>query len=715
MPETETDISTIASELSLPRPSVQAVAELIGAGATIPFIARYRKEKTGTLDEVAIGQIRDRLDQLAELDKRRTAIQKSLAERELLTPELERAINGARTLTVLEDLYLPFRPKRRTRATMAREKGLEPLALAVLKQRDQEALPSDLARSFVDPEKGVLTPEEALAGARDIIAERICEDPNIRQRMRTLFAADGFLASGVTKGKEDTGAKFRDYFSWRESLGRAPGHRILAMFRGEREGVLSLTLRPDPEPALRRLHGLVAPKASPCAQEVRTAATDGYKRLLAPSLENEMRTDLKTRADHEAIQVFADNVRELLMSPPLGRMPVLALDPGFRTGAKLVCLNDCGDLVHHTVIYPTHSEKQQAEAAATISKLCARHGIRAIAIGNGTAGRETEAFIRSLDLPGEIGVVMVNESGASIYSASETARAEFPDHDLTVRGAVSIGRRLMDPLAELVKIDPKSIGVGQYQHDVDQTALKKALDDVVVSCVNRVGVELNTAGKELLTHVSGIGPGLAANIMAWRAENGTFKTRRDLLKVKRLGPRAYEQCAGFLRIRDGKNPLDRSGVHPESYKIVQRMAADLNLSVAELLADPEKRRSIDVQRYVTDTVGLPTLTDILAELDRPGRDPRQTFKPFSFAPGIDKPADLVPGMRLPGIVTNVTRFGAFVDVGVHQDGLVHISRLADRFVKDPAEVVRVHQQVEVTVMEVDLQRNRISLSMTEKG
>jgi len=712
MPETETDISTIASELSLPRPSVQAVAELIGAGATLPFIARYRKEKTGSLDEVAIGQIRDRLDQLAELDKRRTAIQKSLAERELLTPELEQAINGARTLTVLEDLYLPFRPKRRTRATMAREKGLEPLALAVLKQRDQ-ALPSDLARSFVDPETGVLTPEEALAGARDIIAERICEDPNIRQRMRTLFTADGVLASGVIKGKEDTGAKFRDYFSWREPLGRAPGHRILAMFRGEREGVLSLTLRPDPEPALRRLHGLVAPNASPCAQEVRTAATDGYKRLLAPSLENEMRTDLKTRADHEAIQVFADNVRELLMSPPLGRMPVLALDPGFRTGAKLVCLNDCGDLVHHTVIYPTHSEKQQAEAAAVVSKLCARHGIRAIAIGNGTAGRETEAFVRSLDLPGEIVVVMVNESGASIYSASETAREEFPDHDLTVRGAVSIGRRLMDPLAELVKIDPKSIGVGQYQHDVDQTALKKTLDDVVVSCVNRVGVELNTAGRELLTHVSGIGPGLAANIVAWRAENGTFKTRRDLLKVKRLGPRAYEQCAGFLRIRDGKNPLDGSGVHPESYKIVQRMAADLHLSVAELLVDPEKRRSIDAQQYVTDTVGLPTLTDILAELDRPGRDPRQTFKPFSFAPGIDKPADLVPGMRLPGIVTNVTRFGAFVDVGVHQDGLVHISRLADRFVKDPAEVVRVHQQVEVTVLEVDLQRNRISLSMTE--
>jgi uncharacterized protein len=710
----ETSISTIASELSLPRSSVQAVAELIGSGATIPFIARYRKEKTGSLDEVAIGQIRDRLEQLAELDKRRTAIRKSLVERELLTPELEQAINGARTLTVLEDLYLPFRPKRRTRATMAREKGLGPLALSVLKQQAR-AVPRDLALSFVNPEKGISTPEEALAGAGDIIAERICEDPNIRKRMRSLFTADGFLTSTVIKDKEEAGAKFRDYFSWREPIGKAPGHRILAMFRGEREGILSLTLRPDPEPALRRLHRLVAPGTSPCAEEVRTAATDGYKRLLAPSLENEMRADLKARADSEAIRVFADNARELLMAPPLGRRPVMALDPGFRTGAKLVCLNDCGDLVHHTVIYPTHSQKQQTEAAATISKLCARYGIRAIAIGNGTAGRETEQFVRSLELPGEIAVVMVNESGASIYSASKTAREEFPDHDVTVRGAVSIGRRLMDPLAELVKIDPKSIGVGQYQHDVDQAALKKALDDVVVSCVNRVGVELNTAGKELLAHVSGIGPGLAANIVAWRAENGTFKTRRDLLRVKRLGPRAYEQCAGFLRIRDGKNPLDGSGVHPESYGIVQRMAADLNLSVAELLADPEKRRSLDVKQYVTDTVGLPTLTDILAELDRPGRDPRQSFKPFSFAPGISKPADLVPGMRLPGIVTNVTRFGAFVDVGVHQDGLVHISRLADRFVKDPAEVVKVHQQVEVTVLDVDLQRNRISLSMTEKG
>lgn len=699
----------IANELRIGVEQVETVAALLDDGATVPFIARYRKEATGLLDEVRITAIRDRRIELADLDKRRVAILASLDERELLSDQLRQAVNAAPDLAALEDLYLPYRPKRRTRAQIAREKGLEPLARLLYDQEVSQVEPA----AFIDRDKEVATVEEALAGARDIMAEWISEDAAVRSRLRALFQGKAIIGATVVKNQEERGSKFRDYFAWQEPVGKVAGHRLLAMFRGENEKVLSLSFRPPEAESLEILSRQCLRSKGFAGQQVALAAADSYKRLLAPSLENELRGDLKKQADVEAIAVFSDNLRELLLAAPLGQKRTMALDPGFRTGAKLVCLGRQGELLHHTTIYPLLSAQQQAEAAHTVRELCRRYDIEAIAIGNGTAGRETEAFVRGLDLPAGVVVTMVDESGASIYSASEVARAEFPEHDITVRGAVSIGRRLQDPLAELVKLDPKAIGVGQYQHDVNQKALKQSLEDVVVSCVNKVGVEVNSASKELLSFVSGLGETLAANILAYRGENGPFTDRRHLLQVPRLGKKAFEQCAGFLRIREGANPLDRSGVHPERYDLVRRMAADCGCGVADLMENASLRQRIDLHRYVDDQVGLPTLEDILAELGKPGRDPRQSFAAFAFAPGIDKLEDLEVGMRLPGIVTNVTKFGAFVDVGVHQDGLVHISQLADRYVKDPAEIVKVRQQVRVRVLEVDVKRRRIALSLRD--
>jgi uncharacterized protein len=699
----------IARELQLSAGQVAATAKLLAEGATIPFIARYRKEATGMLDETRIAAIRDQLARLAELDKRRQAIIASLAERELLNDELQAALQSARSLTGLEDIYLPYRPKRRTRSMIAREKGLEPLARAIFAGKCAPSQPQD----FVSEEKGVLTADAALAGARDIIAEWISEDAPLRVRLRALFADKGIITSSVVKKNQESGAKFRDYFDWQAPAAKTPGHRLLAMLRGENEKVLTLSFRPPEKDVLPMLQRHFVRKNDCCGQQVALAVEDSYKRLLAPSLENELRGILKERADKEAIQVFADNLRQLLLAPPLGQKRIMALDPGFRTGAKLVCLDAQGKLLYFTAIYPTHSERKQEEAGREVVELCRKYAIQAIAIGNGTAGRETESFVRALAQPADIIITMVDESGASVYSASETARAEFPEHDVTVRGAVSIGRRLQDPLAELVKIDAKAIGVGQYQHDVSQGELKKGLEDVVVSCVNSVGVEVNTASMELLTFVSGLGPALAKNIIAYRNEHGPFTARHELLKVPRLGAKAFEQCVGFLRIHGAENPLDASGVHPERYVIVQQMARDAVCTVGELIEQEARRKSIDITRYVSDSVGLPTLTDIMAELARPGRDPRQTFALFSFTEGISTIDDLQPGMKLPGIVTNVTKFGAFVDLGVHQDGLIHISQLADRFVRDPAEVVKVRQQVTVRVVEVDRERKRIALSLRD--
>jgi uncharacterized protein len=706
----ERHLNKIAGELNLSAQRVRSTAELLAGGATVPFIARYRKEVTGSLDEVAIASIRDRLEQLAELDKRREAIVGSLQERNLLTDELKAKLDAAETLAVLEDIYLPYRPKRRTRATIAKEKGLEPLADLLLAQQ-AGTKPEAGAAQFISQEKGVATIEEALAGGRDIIAERVSENQQSRELMRKLFSEKGTIRSRVVKGKETEGAKFKDYFEWSEPVASAPSHRVLAMRRGETEGFLMLEVGPDESVALGILDSHFVANRSLAADQVRLAVHDGYKRLLAPSMETEVRMELKNRADEAAIGVFAQNLRELLLAAPLGEKNVLALDPGYRTGCKTVVLDRQGKLLHNDVIYITHSEREAAQAGIVVRALCDKYQIEAIAIGNGTASRETEAFVRKLGLPPSIVIVMVNESGASVYSASEAAREEFSEQDVTVRGAVSIGRRLMDPLAELVKIDPKSIGVGQYQHDVDQTALKKSLDDVVVSCVNNVGVEVNTASKQLLTYVSGLGPQLAKNIVEYRNTNGPFRSRKQLMDVPRLGAKAFEQAAGFLRVRGGENVLDASAVHPESYPIVEQMARDAGCGVADLLRDESLRRKIDARNYVTGTVGLPTLTDIMQELTKPGRDPRERFEVFAFAEGVEKIDDVKPGMKLPGIVTNVTAFGAFVDIGVHQDGLVHISQLADRFVKDPNEVVKVHQRVMVTVMEVDLERKRIGLSM----
>jgi uncharacterized protein len=708
----ESHVGKIAAELKVAPRQVAAVAALLTDGATVPFIARYRKEATGSLDEVAITGVRDRLERLAELDDRRAAIVRSLTERELLTDDLLAAVAAAETMTALEDVYAPYRPKRRTRAAIAREAGLEPLAESIFTNQ-ATVRPLDEAAAFIDADRNVPDADAALAGARDILAERFSDDLSARASLRQLYRARGAVKSAVVPGKEEAGAKFRDYFDWTEPVSSIPGHRLLAIRRGEAEGFLRVHIEPPEEealPILERLF-LMAPGA-PGGEQVRLAAIDSYRRLLGPAIESEVRVESKKKADTEAIRVFSDNLRHLLLAPPLGQRTVLAIDPGFRTGCKVVCLDPQGKLLHHDVIHPTAASPAQVKVAGdTVRALAHRFKVEAIAIGNGTASRETEQFVRSLGLPSSIIIAVVNESGASVYSASDVAREELPDHDVTVRGAVSIGRRLADPLAELVKLDPKSIGVGQYQHDVDQAALKRGLDDVVVSCVNGVGVELNTASKQLLSYVSGIGPTLAGRIVAHRNEQGPYRSRQDLLRVPRLGPKAFEQCAGFLRIRGGDHPLDASAVHPESYGIVDRMARDLGCQVGDLLRDASLGARIVPEKYVGDTVGLPTLTDILAELAKPGRDPRQEFEAFRFQDGIEKIEDLQPGMRLPGIVTNVTAFGAFVDVGVHQDGLVHVSQLADRFVKDPAEVVKVQQKVTVTVLEVDIPRRRIALSL----
>ncbi len=707
----ETHVPKIAQELGFTPKQVRATVDLLDEGATVPFIARYRKEATGSLDEVAITTVRDRLNQLMELDKRREAILKSLEERGQLTDELKEKILSAETMADLEDIYLPYRPKRRTRATIAKERGLEPLAQRLFTQEDMD--PMAEASAFVDPDKGVGSVEDALAGARDIIAEWVNEDQTARVRMRDFFSSKAVFKSKVIPEKEAEGIKYRDYFDWQEPVNSAPSHRILAMRRGENEDFLILRVLPPEGEALDILDSLFVKGEGPASQQVRMSVHDSYKRLLSPSMETEIRLETKKRADEEAIRVFVENVRQLLLAPPLGQKNVLAIDPGFRTGCKVICLDRQGKLLHTETLYPLQSEKGAADAGLKIHEMCERFLIEAIAVGNGTAGRETEAFIRGLDLSKNIQVVMVNESGASVYSASEVAREEFPDQDVTVRGSVSIGRRLMDPLAELVKIDPKSIGVGQYQHDVDQGALKRSLDDLVISCVNRVGVEVNTASKILLTYVSGLGPQLAKGVVEYRNEHGPFRSREELKQVPRLGPKAFEQAAGFLRIRDGENPLDRSAVHPESYPIVDAMARDLGCSVLDLMHDEKLRKRIDLGQYISDKVGLPTLNDILSELSKPGRDPREQFEAFRFAEGIEKLEDVKPGMKLPGIVTNITAFGVFVDIGVHQDGLVHISEVSNRFVKNLTEVVNVHQKVMVTVLGVDLARKRISLSMKD--
>ena len=702
-------IATIADELTLKPAGVQATVDLLKQEATIPFIARYRKEATGNLDEVAITAIRDRLNQLEELDARKAVILKSLETHGHLTDELKESVISAPNLALLEDIYLPFRPKRRTKATIAREKGLEPLALSIMQQAGRD--PIRLAAAFVNPEKEVTSSEDALEGARHIMAEIINEDPVSREKMRNLYFQKGVVQSRVVSGKEIEGAKYSDYFDWQEAVRTAPSHRILAMRRGEKEEVLTLTIAPPEDDALALLDALFVKGDTADSAQVKMAVRDSYKRLLSRSMETEIRLATRQRAEKHAIKVFARNLRQLLLAPPLGSKRVMGIDPGFRTGCKVACLDRQGKLLHHDTIYPHMDEARDRQAAEIIARLHERYEIEAVAVGNGTAGRETAVFIRKLDALANVPVLLVNESGASVYSASRAARREFPDLDLTVRGAVSIARRLMDPLAELVKIDPKSIGVGQYQHDVDQTDLKQALDDVVISCVNAVGVDLNRASVELLAYVSGLGPQLAENILQYRNDNGPFTSREELKAVSRLGPKAFEQSAGFLRIHDGTNPLDSSAVHPESYPVVDAMAQDLNCTVTDLMQDVQLREKIELSRYISDRIGMPTLNDILDELARPGRDPRREFETIEFTEGVNKISDLAPGMTLPGIVTNVTAFGAFIDIGVHQDGLVHISELSDSYVKDPADVVSVQQRVKVTVIQVDLERNRISLTM----
>ncbi|MFV0439447.1 MAG: Tex family protein [Desulfopila sp.] len=702
--------TTIASALHLKGSQVQQTLRLLEEGCTIPFIARYRKEATDSLDEVQVTAIRDLWQNQQQLSRQRQTILRTLAKNDQLSPELQKALTEATSLAQLDDIYLPFRPKRRTRAAMAREAGYEPLAELLYRRQPHQMSPTQ----FLDTLEPRPELEQALAGARDIIAERVNEHQESRERLRALFRAKAIVSSSVIEKKRDQAHKYRDYFAWQEPVGRMAGHRLLAMLRGENEQLLHLALRPEAESALAILYRLHITAKTGDARQVRAAIEDGYGRLLAPSLENELRNELREGAEREAIEVFCRNIRELLLAPPLGRRRVMALDPGFRTGAKLVCLSEQGQLLASTTIYPTQSARQRLQAAETVGELIGCHRIEAIAIGSGTAGRETEQFIRELALPEGMVITLVNEDGASVYSASETARREFPELDLTVRGAISIGRRLQDPLAELVKIDPKAIGVGQYQHDVNQTALKSALADVVASCVNSVGVELNSASLELLTHVSGIGPTLAANIVDHRQHHGPFASRKDLLAVDRLGPKAFEQCAGFLRVDDSANPLDRSAVHPERYPLVTRMARDLGVAVSELIRSDTLAERIDLTDYLDADIGLPTLQDILAELARPGRDPRADFTNFAFAETVRGIEDLQPGMKLPAIITNVTTFGAFADIGVHQDGLIHISQLADRFVADPATVVRPRQQVMVRVLEVDLARKRIALSLKKE-
>lgn len=697
----------IAQELGLNAAQIQATLTLLEEGCTLPFIARYRKEKTGGLDEVQVSAIRDRNRQLVELENRKETILNTIREQGKLTVELEKEILAADNMSRLEDLYLPYKPKRRTRAQIARERGLEPLAEWLLKQKNGN--PEDEASAYISAEKEVESVEAALAGARDILAEMVNEHPVARAKVRQLFLKQGIVKTGVFTGKETEGEKYRDYFDWKEPVSKMPSHRILALFRAAAEGILYIDISPEEQDCLDELSRLFVKGHHPASEQVALAVKDGYKRLMKISMETEIRQALKEKADVEAIRVFAGNVRELLMASPMGQKRLIAIDPGLRTGCKMVALDAQGNLLADTVIYPFTGQTQAA--TAQVQRWVSEYLPEAIAVGNGTAGRETEAFLRQCSLPASLSVVMVNESGASVYSASEVARQEFPDKDLTVRGAVSIGRRLMDPLAELVKIDPKSIGVGQYQHDVNQVALKDKLDETVSSCVNQVGVELNTASPELLAYVSGLGPSLARNIVEYRKAHGPFRSRKELLAVPRLGEKAFEQAAGFLRIRNAENPLDASAVHPESYPVVEAMAQNLGCGIAELMRNAELRKKIRPEQYVSEKTGLLTLKDILNELSKPGLDPREEFEVFQFADGIHKPEDLRIGMRLKGIVTNVTNFGAFVDIGVHQDGLVHISHLANRYVRDPAEVVKPGQKVEVSVLEVDVRRKRISLSM----
>ena len=702
--------TTIAEQLNLGPRQVEKTIELLEQGATIPFIARYRKEVTGSLNEVQITAIRDLLVKLKELDKRREAILASINEQGKLTPELEKQILAAANMTELEDLYLPYKPKRRTRATMAIERGLEPLANELQKQYSCNI--SQMAAKYVNPDKGVNTAEEALAGARDIIAERVSENAQARNRIRNIFRRSAQLTSKVVKNKEEEADKYESWFDWKENALRAPSHRILALFRGKDEGMLRVHVMPESDDsALEALERQFVSGRYESSEQVRLAVRDGYKRLLQPSIETEFHNLLKEKADKEAIRIFADNLRQLLLASPLGQKRILAIDPGFRTGCKTVCLDAQGQLLHNETIYPFTSVREERAAIAKLEALVEAFHIEAIAIGNGTAGRETEEVVKRCHFKGKVIAVMVSENGASVYSASEVARREFPEYDVTVRGAVSIGRRLMDPLSELVKIDPKSIGVGQYQHDVNQSLLQDSLNDVVVSCVNSVGVELNTASRELLSYVSGIGPALADKIVDYRNRQGAFTSRQELKKVERLGDKAFEQCAGFLRVRESDNPLDRSAVHPERYALVQQMATDAGATVDQLMGDKDLRQKIDINRYVTADCGLPTLQDIMKELDKPGLDPRARFEVFEFDKNISRIEDVKAGMELPGIVTNITAFGAFIDIGVHQDGLVHISQLANRRVNDPSEVVTLHQHVRVKVLDVDLRRRRISLTM----
>ncbi|MFB3765104.1 MAG: Tex family protein [Methanotrichaceae archaeon] len=708
----QSHILKIAGEMAIAEKRVHAVSELLEQGATVPFIARYRKEATDSLDEVAIAAIRDRLTQLFELEKRREAILHSLSERNLLTEELKNQILAAETLSALEDIYLPYRPKRRTRATAAREKGLEPLAKLIFAQEEFDVISE--AAAYISPEKGVQSADDALSGARDIIAEWISEDSESRAQMRMLFESEGILKSKAISGKESAAGKYRDYFDWSEPISKSPSHRLLAMMRAEKEGLLSLHVAPPEDCALEILDGLFVLGSNSSSEQVRLAAKDGYKRLLAPSMETEMLSLAKMSADERAIGVFAENLRQLLLEAPMGQKNVLAVDPGFRTGCKLAVLDSTGRLMHSDTIYPHEPHNRSNEAAEKVIEICKRFCIDVIAVGNGTAGRETELFLRKVKFSWAIPVLMVSEAGASVYSVSEVARQEFPDQDATVRGAVSIGRRLMDPLSELVKIEPMAMGVGQYQHDVDQSALKRKLDDVVESCVNLVGVDVNTASKEILAYVSGLGPKLALAIVKYRNEHGPFRSRRDLRNVPRLGEKVFEQAAGFLRIRGGDNPLDGSAVHPESYEIISAMAKDLGVSVQELVQNKELQKKIDLKKYVTDKIGMPTLEDILSELAVPGRDPREKFEAFSFQEGVEKLEDLKVGMKLPGIVTNITAFGAFVDIGVHQDGLIHISQMSNKFIRNPSDVVKVHQKVTVKVLDVDSDRKRIALSMKEE-
>ncbi len=698
-------LTTISKEMSLPDSNVAIVANLLDQGSTIPFIARYRKEMTGSMDEVTIAAIRDRIEQLNTLKLRKETILNSLKERGLLTNALFANVQNAASMVELEDFYEKFRPKKLTKAQIAKDRGLEPLAIFLLKEPNHN--PDIEAKKYIDPKNDILTHKDAVAGAKDIIAEIINGDVSVRSAIRKLFINKASIQSSVKKGKDEQGIKFKDYYEWSETAHKAPSHRILAIFRGENEKILLVHVLPDEEAALKLIEKKYLDIHSKSSLYVKAAIKDSYKRLLSKSIEKEYINELKKKADKTAIDIFARNLRELLLCAPLGQKRILAIDPGFRTGCKIVCLDAQGKLLHHDLIFPHQSNNQKAQTI--IKELTKIHKIEAIAIGNGTAGRETQTFIEELNLDSSIDIVMVDESGASIYSASKIAREEFPDHDITVRGAVSIGRRLMDPLAELVKLDPKSIGVGQYQHDVDQKLLLKSLEDVVMSCVNQVGVEANTASSQLLCQVSGLNKTIAANIIQFRNKNGPFKSKKEFLKVPRLGKKAFEQAAGFLRISNARQPLDKTGIHPESYDVVKKMAG--NTDINSLLGDTSLIEKINLNEYVTETIGIPTLTDIIRELSNPGRDPRDKFKSFSFDDTVHDIKDLIAGMKVPGIVTNVTAFGAFVDIGAHQDGLVHISQMADKFIKDPNTIVKVRQTITVTILDIDIKRKRISLSM----